>query len=172
MPDEETTLTSYTWKRDPLPWAYSLLMLVPIILVFIFYNYYSLDFLVYIGWILLLFGIVIILLAGGEFRRRGGAPEGESIVQTKVLVDSGVYGVIRHPQYLGFILIVFSMVLISQHWLSLISAFAGCALFYFDIRREEQNSIKKFGVEYNLYMQKVPRLNFILGIVRRLRRRI
>ena len=171
MFEEETSITSYSWKRDPLPWAYSLLMLTPIILVFVFYNYYKLDVLVNTGWILLILGIVIILLAGGEFRRRGGAPEGERIVQTTILVDSGVYAVVRHPQYLGFILIVFSMVLMSQHWLSLISAIIGCSLFYIDIRREEQSSIKKFGDEYNLYMQAVPRLNFILGIVRRLRRR-
>jgi protein-S-isoprenylcysteine O-methyltransferase Ste14 len=169
MSEEETTLTSYTWKRDPLLWAYSLLMLLPIILVFIFYNYYSLDFLFYTGWVLLIFGIVIIFLAGGEFRRRGGAPEGESIVQTTVLVDSGVYGIIRHPQYLGFMSIVFSMVLMSQHWLSLISAFAGCILFYIDVQREEQNSIKKFGVKYERYMERVPGFNILLGALRIMR---
>ena len=171
MPEERPAVTSHTWKRDPLPWAYSLLMLLPIILVFVFYNYYRLDFLVYTGWILLILGIVIILLAGGEFRRRGGAPEGENIVQTTDLVDSGVYAVIRHPQYLGFMSIVFSMVLMAQHWLSLITAITGCILFCIDIRREEQNSIKKFGDEYILYMQEVPSFNFIIGIKRQLQRR-
>jgi len=116
--DAEATHSSYSWKRDPLLWAYSILMFLPIIMVFVFYNYYTLGFLVYAGWILLLLSVVIIFLAGGEFRKKGGAPKGKSIVNTTVLVDSGIYAVIRHPQYLGFILFVFALVLMSQHWLS------------------------------------------------------
>jgi protein-S-isoprenylcysteine O-methyltransferase Ste14 len=100
MLDEEATHSSYSWKHDPLFWSYSILMFLPIIMVFAFYNYYRLDFLVYAGWIVLVFSIVIIFLAGGEFRKKGGTPKGESIVHTTVLVDSGVYAVVRHPQYM------------------------------------------------------------------------
>jgi len=171
MLHEEATHPSYSWKRDPLLWSSSLLMLLPIILVFVFYNYYSLDFLVYVGWILLMFSVVIIWLAGGEFRKKGGAPKGESIVHTSVLVDSGVYAVVRHPQYLGFILFVLALVLMSQHWLSVISGALGSALFYKDILREEQMSIEKFGDAYKRYMERVPRMNLLIGILRYLRQR-
>ena len=171
MPEEETTSTSYSWKRDPLLWAYSILMFLPIILVFVFYNYYTLDFLVYAGWILLVFSVVIIFLAGGEFRKKGGVPKGKSIVHTTVVVDSGIYAVVRHPQYLGFILFVLALVLMSQHWLSVVSWIIGSALFYRDVVREEQMSIAKFGDDYKRYMQKVPRMNFVVGIIRLLRRR-
>jgi len=170
MPEEEMA-PSYSWKRDPLFWAYSILMFLPIILVFVFYNYYRLDFLVYTGWIMLVFSVVIIFLAGGEFRKKGGAPKGKSIVRTTVLVDSGVYAVVRHPQYLGFILFVLALVLMSQHWLSIFSGVVGSALFYRDVLREEQMSVKKFGDDYKRYMQKVPRINFVLGIIRLLQRR-
>ena len=146
-------------------------MFIPVILVFIFYNHYQQDFCVYAGWALLVFSIIIILLAGYEFRLKGRAPEGESMVHTTVLVDSGVYAVVRHPQYLGFILFVFALVLISQHWLSVFSGVVGSVLFYLDVLREEQMSIIKFGDEYKHYMQKVPRMNFILGIVRLLKQR-
>jgi protein-S-isoprenylcysteine O-methyltransferase Ste14 len=171
MSKEETTPRSYSWKRDPLFWAYSILMFLPIVIVFVFYNYYSLDFLVYAGWILLVFSVVIIFLAGGEFRKKGGAPKGESIVHTTVVVDSGIYAVVRHPQYLGFILFVFALVLMSQHGLSVFSGVVGSALFYRDVLREEQMSIEKFGDDYKRYMQKVPRMNLFLGIIRFLRRR-
>ena len=164
-------MSSYSWKHDPLLWAYSVLMFLPIILVFVFYNYYKLDFLVYAGWVLLVFSVVIILLAGGEFRKKGGAPKGKSIVRTTVLVDSGVYAVIRHPQYLGFMLFVLALVLMSQHWLSVISGVLGSALFYKDVLREEQMSVKKFGDYYEQYMERVPRMNFLIGILRLLRRR-
>jgi len=169
--DEEATQSSYSWKHDPLLWAYSILMFLPIVLVFVFYNYYSLNFLVYAGWILLAFSVVIILLAGGEFREKGGAPKGESIVHTTVLVDSGVYAIIRHPQYLGFMLFVFALVLMSQHWLSVISGILGSALFYKDVLREEQMSVEKFGDDYKRYMERVPRMDFLIGILRLLRRR-
>ena len=171
MSDGEATDSSYSWKRDPLFWAYSSLMFLPIITVFSFYNYYSLDFLVYAGWIMLVFSVSVIFLAGGEFRKKGESPKGESIVHTTVLVDSGVYAVVRHPQYLGFMLFVFALVLMSQHWLSAFSAIVGSALCYKDVLREEHMSIKKFGDDYKRYMERVPRMNFIIGILRLLRQR-
>jgi protein-S-isoprenylcysteine O-methyltransferase Ste14 len=135
-------------------------------MVFVFYNYYKPDFLVYTGWILLVFSVVIIFLAGGEFRKKGGAPKGKSIVHTTVVVDSGIYAVVRHPQYLGFILFALALVLMSQHWLSVFSGVVGSVLFYKDVLREEQMSIEKFGDDYKRYMQKVPRMNLLLGIIR------
>lgn len=171
MPAIEATPASYSWKRDPLFWAYSILMLLPIIMVLVFYNYYTLDLLVYVGWILLAFSVVIIFMAGGEFRKKGGAPRGQSIVQTTVVVDSGIYAVVRHPQYLGFILFVFALVLMSQHWVSVISWIIGSTLFYRDVLREEQMSIAKFGDDYQRYMRKVPRMNLLLGVTRLLRKK-
>jgi len=171
MPEAETIPTSYSWKRDPLFWAYSILMFLPIIVVFVFYNHYTLDLLVYAGWVLLVFSVVIIFLAGGEFRKKGRAPKGKSIVHTRVVVDTGIYAVVRHPQYLGFILFVLGLVLMSQHWLSVISWIIGSTLFYRDVLREEQMSIKKFGDDYKRYMRKVPRMNPLLGVIRLLRRK-
>ena len=163
MSDMGSTHSSYSWKHDPLFWTYSILMLLPIIMVLSFYNYYSLDLLVYAGWIVLVFSIIIIWLAGGEFRKKGRAPKGESIVVTRILVDSGVYAVVRHPQYLGFILFVLALVLMSQHWLSIFSFIVGSALYYRDILREERMSVKKFGDDYKKYMERVPRMNSYLA---------
>jgi len=47
----------------------------------------------------------------------------------------------------------------------------GSALFYKDVLREEQMSIVKFGDEYKRYMQKVPRMNPLLGVIRLLKKR-
>jgi protein-S-isoprenylcysteine O-methyltransferase Ste14 len=58
----------------------------------------------------------------------------------------------------------------SQHWLSVFSGVLGSALFYLDVLREEQMSTVKFGDVYERYMQKVPRMNFVLGIIRLLKR--
>ena len=171
MGDADATHVSYSWKQDPLVWTYSILMLLPIIMAFAFYNYHSIDLLVYAGWILLAFSVVLIFMAGGEFRKKGGSLQGESIVHTKILVDSGVYGIVRHPQYLGFILVIFALVLMSQHWLSIMSWITGSMLFHRDVLREEQMSIKKFGDAYKRYMEQVPRMNLVQGIYRLVKRK-
>ena len=154
-----------------LVWGYSALMMLPIILVFVFRNYWGLDYLVYAGWMLLAVGLILVFLAGYEFREKGGVPKGKHVVHTTALVDSGIYAIIRHPQYLGFILFVLALVLMSQHWLSIISGVTGSVLFYLDVRKEEQSDFEKFGDDYKRYMQKVPRMNFLVGVIRLLRRR-
>jgi protein-S-isoprenylcysteine O-methyltransferase Ste14 len=154
-----------------LMWVYSILMSLPIILVFIFYSYYGLDLLVYIGWMIFAVGLILIFLAGHEFQKNGGVPKGKHLVHTTVLVDSGIYALVRHPQYLSFILLVLGLILISQHWLSIVSGVAGSLLFYIDVRKEEQSNIKKFGNEYKSYMQKVPGMNLLAGVIRLMRRR-
>jgi protein-S-isoprenylcysteine O-methyltransferase Ste14 len=58
----------------------------------------------------------------------------------------------------------------SQHWLSIASGVLGSALFYLDVQREERMSVVKFGEDYERYMRRVPRMNFILGVIRLLRR--
>ena len=159
----EATYSSYSWKRDPLFWAYSIIMFLPIIMVFAFYNHYNLDFLVYTGWILLGFSVVIIFLAGGEFRKKGGAP-------TKVLVDSGVYSVVRHPQYVTFMLWAIAGMLLFQHWIIILLGIPIIPLTYIDLIKADRDAIEKFGDEYKAYMRKVPRANFLLGIIRRFRK--
>jgi hypothetical protein len=44
-------------------------------------------------------------------------------------------------------------------------------LLYNDMCREEQSSIERFGDEYRRYMEHVPRMNFVAGIIRLMRRR-
>ena len=44
-------------------------------------------------------------------------------------------------------------------------------LTYIDCIRADKDAIEKFGDDYKAYMQKVPRANFLLGIIRLLQRR-
>ena len=76
--------------------------------------------LLYVGWALLIIGFLFFLLGPLELKKKGGAPKGASCVFTTVLVESGAYSIVRHPQGLGFILIMIAAILASQHWLNLI----------------------------------------------------
>jgi len=44
-------------------------------------------------------------------------------------------------------------------------------LTYIDLIRADRDAIEKFGDDYKAYMKKVPRMNFLIGILRSLRRR-
>jgi protein-S-isoprenylcysteine O-methyltransferase Ste14 len=136
------------------------------VLVFIFGNWLGLWGLLIIGWILLAIGIILAMAPYFIFRKKGMIKEGDKWVQTTVLIDTGLYGIVRHPLYLGWGLMVIALMLLSQHWLSLIFGIPGLILVYNEMRREDHSNIKKFGVEYENYMKRVPRLNFVVGTLR------
>jgi protein-S-isoprenylcysteine O-methyltransferase Ste14 len=46
----------------------------------------------------------------------------------------------------------------------------GSVVIYLGCREEDKYLIKKFGDDYKDYMQKVPQMNFLLGIIRLSRR--
>ena len=104
-----------------------------------------------------------------SFEEKGGAQEGESWLATAVVVDSGVYAVVRHPMYLSFMLLILALMLISQHWLSVIFGLPIMVFHYLGMQAEEQSNIEKFGDEYKQYTERVPRVNFVAGIIRLLR---
>jgi protein-S-isoprenylcysteine O-methyltransferase Ste14 len=124
-----------------------------------------------LGWVIWAIGMVLVMAPIVMFPRRGGVPKGKSFVHTTQLVDTGIYAVIRHPQYLGGILaIFFATPLLYPHWLFLILGIPGVVILYWSTIEEEKQLIEQFGDSYRSYMQKVPRVNLILGIIRLLSR--
>jgi protein-S-isoprenylcysteine O-methyltransferase Ste14 len=166
-----TTEWNPTVKERMIFYFTAFLGLGQIILCVLFYNSAGRSLLLYIGWILFASGIFVTFLAGYAFRKEGKVPEGRSIVHTTVIVDTGLYGIIRHPQYLSFILIVLSFMLIAQRWLSVIFGTPLVIYLYDSMRQEEKSNIRKFGNAYERYMSRVPRMNILAGFIRRLRRK-
>jgi len=123
-----------------------------------------------LGWLVWLVGMVLVLAPMILFPRRGGVPHGKSFVHTTQLVDSGIYALVRHPQYLGGILSIFvATVLLYPHWLFAILAIPGIIILYWSAKEEEKLLIAQFGNAYRAYSQRVPRMNLILGIYRQLK---
>ena len=79
------------------------LTIAQIVLVFLVHGSRS-GVLEWAGWICLwtssIFGIWPII----AFRNKGGVAKGQSYIKTTVLVDNGLYALVRHPGYLGGIL--------------------------------------------------------------------
>ena len=123
-----------------------------------------------VGWIIWIFGLILAFSPNIVFKRRGGVPEGKSYIHTTKLVNDGIYGVIRHPQYTGGMVIAFSMCLIVQTPLSYILAIIAMVTAYLSMVFEENRLIIKFGSQYKNYKAEVPRVNLLIGLIRRLRK--
>jgi steroid 5-alpha reductase family enzyme len=83
----------------------------------------------------------------------------------------GIYAVVRHPLYLGWLLAYVALILLSQHWLTAIIGIPGMVCVYLISRQEDNRLVEKFGDDYKHYMQKVPRMNLLDGVIRLIRRR-
>lgn len=125
-----------------------------------------------IGWVVWAFGMVLVMAPIVVFPRRGGVTKGKSFVNTTCLVDTGIYAVVRHPQYTGGVYALFlTTFLWYPHWLFGVLGAIGTAVVYMSCREEDQRLIQKFGDAYVDYMKRVPRMNVFLGLYRRLKHR-
>lgn len=71
------------------------------------------------------------------------------------LVINGLYSRLRHPQYLGLILITLGLLIWWPTILTMIMWPILCVMYYLLARREEKKMINKFGDEYSEYKQRV-----------------
>ncbi|MBN2323993.1 MAG: DUF1295 domain-containing protein [Spirochaetes bacterium] len=158
-----------TTKRDMvLSILLTVFMLGQIACVILFYNKTGIDLVRNIGWGLLWVSAVLGWLPIFTFRRKGMVKKGKSYMHTTKLVDSGIYSVVRHPQYLAGIVICVSLMLIAQNWQAVACGAAAAPLLYITSYDADADCVAKFGEDYKEYMARVPRMNIVIGLLRRL----
>lgn len=98
---------------------------------------------------------VILFLSAGYLAKTGHIVFDE-IREPPSVIRKGVFGRVRHPLYLGAI--VFYLGLLTLMFsLAATLIWVGIIVFYhFIARHEEKLLLKKFGKEYEDYMQEVP----------------
>ena len=74
------------------------------------------------------------------------------------LVQTGLYGVIRHPIYLRALLVVIGLPLIFRSWLFLVMLPLGAVFVAARIRAEEKLLGEQFGAEFEAYRKRTWRL--------------
>ena len=137
-----------------------------IILILMYRNTEKNSLLLICGFIFLLLFFLFGGLPYSEFKKMGGAPQGKRYMDTTRLVDTGIYSVVRHPQWLSWIMFSIALVLFVQHWLSALLCVVAVSLIYVQTYDMDTVLIEKFGNAYTQYMDEVPRMNFILGLMR------
>ena len=148
---------TFSWKDHAPATVSSILFISQIIVgIYLLPEISQIEVLAYAG-VGLYFssGLILGMLPVFEFRKKGGVSKGQSYIHTTKLVDTGIYSVVRHPQYVTFIMWAFSGMLLFQH---------------IDLIREDTACVERFGEDYKAYMKKVPRANFLLGLIRRFRK--
>jgi protein-S-isoprenylcysteine O-methyltransferase Ste14 len=82
-----------------------------------------------------------------------------AIQEGQETIDKGVYKLIRHPSYAGFLLSFLGLGLLIGNWLSIVITFLPPLLMF--IRRmniEEELLCEQLGDEYRDYMERTKRL--------------
>lgn len=100
-----------------------------------------------LGWTFVLFGLSLLSEGWREVYRAS---------REERLVTDGLYGVVRHPQYLGIFLALFGQLI---HWPTVLTLALFPAIVWVYVRlarREEAQVLRKFGEEYRAYQQRVP----------------
>jgi len=72
------------------------------------------------------------------------------------VVTTGVYSIVRHPQYLGGLLAHVGASFLLSAWFSLASTPLMVLLNYLVSRKEEEELVREFGEEYEEYRGRVP----------------
>lgn len=76
--------------------------------------------------------------------------------QKKILATTGLYSYMRHPQYIGFILVMFGFLLQWPTILTLVMFPVLVIMYVVLARHEERDAIAEFGDEYHAYARDVP----------------
>jgi len=159
-------------RRDVIPSTFASLFFISQIIVGIYLlsEVSQIEILAYIGVGLYVFsGCIFGMLPIFEFRKKGGVKKGKSYIHTTKLVDTGIYSIVRHPQFITFIMFAIAGMLLFQHWIVILLGILIMPLIYIDLLRADKRLTEIFGDKYKKYMQKVPRANFLLGIIKVLR---
>jgi protein-S-isoprenylcysteine O-methyltransferase Ste14 len=103
------------------------------------------------SWFLLIFSIYPVT-AGFLLLKRVGKPD-SNFENTSVLVNTGIYGLIRHPLYLSVFLLGTGIMLKDPAPLQLILGTLNMVAVIITALIEEKEMIAKFGESYREYMK-------------------
>jgi protein-S-isoprenylcysteine O-methyltransferase Ste14 len=113
----------------------------------------------WIAWILFGLGVLLVVLSTAALIRQREAG----------LLEGGIYGIVRHPMYLGAMVIFVSWVFFAPHWAILLISCVNVAIVYAFALQGDRLNTEKFGSAYRRYMEDVPRVNPLGRFFRRAR---
>ena len=99
-----------------------------------------------------LLSILALTFWGSAMRQIGAIP---SMKAKERVLSSSVYGIVRHPIYLGNVLIAFGLSLLARGTVALFYGLVVLVFYILLIQAEEYSLIAEYGNEYRAYQAKV-----------------
>lgn len=158
-------------KHGFLYYVAAVLLLAEFLLVVFLDKAVDYIWLNYMAWAVWIVSIVLLFTPMYVLRAKGNVPKGKSYAETRTLVNISIYAAVRHPQYLGWLLMYLAVFLFNPHWQIAFVGIPGMICLYLISAQEDKRLIEKFGVPYHFYKASVPGLNLLAGIIRLLRHR-
>ena len=120
---------------------------------------------IYILIVLSALGMLLAIWVTRMHYKKGGLGHDETII----LFKDGIYGIVRHPGSLGFMMLPILLPIILSAYipftpLSVAAILVMIIYLYYGEHLEEKMDVEKWGDEYREYMREVPRFNFIKGL--------
>lgn len=112
----------------------------------------------HINWIVTIIPAAIIFTSGGYFTWNGLRKVFGEVRTTPQVITGGVFSIVRHPVYLGTILAVLGLVILTLSIISFVIWIIFVAFYCYISSYEEKLLLARFGQEYEEYRKKVPML--------------
>ena len=111
----------------------------------------------YLGCLVLALGITIRLVAVATLKSQYTVKV--SILEKHEIVDTGIYGILRHPAYLGHLAALIGIGLVLGNWIGLLAlVLLPLAGILYRIQVEEGALLRYFGPAYQAYASRTKRL--------------
>jgi len=118
-----------------------------------------------IGIVLICITIALALITFVTLKIKGKPKKG--VENTTVLIEGTIFGVIRHPLYLGFTFWGIGQILAIQSIFSVVLGIIAVFCSWMAAKKEDEFNLKKFGNSYREYMKKIPMWNVFKGLRRK-----
>jgi len=115
------------------------------------------PFLGYLGCLFIAFGVTIRLMAVATLKQQYTVKV--SIIEMHKIVETGIYKIIRHPAYLGYLASLLGIGLVLGNWVGLMALVVlPLAGILYRIHVEESVLLAYFGSTYQAYASRTKRL--------------
>jgi len=129
------------------------------------WHHYWADLVQIPGFVLYGLGIYLVASSFHALATQGRA-KGKDFTTTTKLMQTGIYGIVRHPMMLGVALWSVGMMLVFRSLISLFMGSICVALFFLASVLETKHNAMKFGQAYRDYSARVPMWNLFARLWR------
>ncbi len=99
----------------------------------------------------------LLLILSGYLAKRGLSIVFGEKAEKPVVIRKGVFGLVRHPIYLGEILFFLGLLMLSLSLAAAVVWIVAIAFLHFIAKYEERLLLDRFGEDYEKYLREVPR---------------